>query len=394
MIPLLLLLQATAQQYPISHPHRSLVIPLVRKGLSPSEKRDLILSLHAMHIPSYPSFLSSSHSSIHLRSYYNTEYTGLVDIGTPPQSLEVIFDTGSGNFFVNSRLCQDDTCKSRKAYDHEGSHTYTKVGGEIEVSFASGQLTGVISQDTVTIAGISLQGQHFAEVTDENGEVFETSKFSGILGLGFSPLAAKETVSLFDNIVRSGELDWNVFSFYYSLDPEEESELIVGDVNQDKFVGELHWVPLVEEPWYWTVELTDVRLGERSFGFCRDGCKATLDTGTAMLSAPSADLDVLFGMLDKNCGEFLEYEDIVYVIDSREYRIPSRDYIITIDSDGEDPAGVHSPGFTECTLAFMAIDLDPPQGPMWVLGDIFLSNYYTVFDRDSMSLGFAKAIHN
>ena len=388
-------MQATAQQFPISQSRRSVVIPLVHEALTASEKRDVISSLHSMRRREYPSFLSSPHSSIHLNSHFNTQYTGVVGVGSPPQHLQVIFDTGSGNFFVNSKLCKDATCKSRKAYDHRDSKTYKKLGGDIEVCFASGQVTGVLSQDTLSIAGITLEDQHFAEVTDEDGGVFLTSKFSGLLGLGFAPLAAEETVSVFDSIVRSGDLEWNVFSFYYSLDPEEKSELVVGDVNEKRYTGEIHWVPLVEEPWYWTVEMTDVRLGERSFGFCeKEGCKATIDTGTTMLSAPSRDLDVLFEALDKDCTEFLEYPDLVYVIGGREYRVPSRDYIITIDSTGKDPAGVHSDGFTECTLAFMSLDVDPPQGPMWVLGDIFLSSYYTIFDRDRMSLGFAKANHN
>ena len=123
-------------------------------------------------------------------------------------------------------------------------------------------------------------------------------------------------------------------------------------------------------------------------------CKGAIDTGTTMLSAPSKALDVLFENLSKDCSNFLDFPDLVFVIDGKDYPISSKNYILTIENGGEDDPGIHSKEFNQCTLAFISIDLDPPEGPLWVLGDIFLSSFYTVFDRDKMSVGLATAKHH
>lgn len=122
----------------------------------------------------------------------DASYSGTVSIGTPAQTFNIIFDTGSSDLWIASSTCSLG-CTGITAYDGSKSSTYVSENTTFAIQYGSGETSGNLVQDIVTVGGYSVASQTFASCTSISSGLISTS-VSGIMGLSWQSLAYSKGV--------------------------------------------------------------------------------------------------------------------------------------------------------------------------------------------------------
>jgi hypothetical protein len=332
------------------------------------------------------SYRVANEGNIVINDYENAQYYGAINLGTPSQKFQVIFDTGSSDLWVASSNC-DSSCGRHSKYSSSQSSTYVKNVTSFLIQYGSGPVAGYESQDALNMGGLVVPNQIFAEVTDASGlgAAYKLGKFDGILGLAFPALSVNQVPTPFQNLIEQNLIDSPQFGFYLGNSDSDSGELILGGYDKDKFTGDLDWVNLSAAT-YWQINLG---------GFTADGTsfvsqtKAIIDSGTSLLTGPSDIVKQVankIGAREIISGEYMVHcnygslPNFDFTIDGNVYTLTASDYLIP---DGE-----------VCLLGMIGLDIPAPAGPLWILGDVFMRKYYTVFDWGNKRMGFALAKHS
>ncbi|KAM5201957.1 cathepsin E [Hipposideros larvatus] len=326
-----------------------------------------------------------------LINYLDMEYFGTISIGSPPQNFTVIFDTGSSNLWVPSVYCTSPACMTHARFYPSQSNTYSVSGSHFFIQYGTGSLSGVIGADQVSVEGLTVVSQQFGESVTEPGQTFVSAEFDGILGLGYPSLAVGGVTPVFDNMMAQNLVDVPMFSVYMSSDPEggTESELVFGGYDHSHFSGSLNWVPVTKQG-YWQIALDTIQVGGAVM-FCSEGCQAIVDTGTSLITGPPDEIKQLQKAIgaEPTDGEYVvecDYlnvmPDVTFTINGVPYTLQPTAYTL-LDSVN---------GMKFCPSGFQGLDIHPPAGPLWILGDVFIRQFYSVFDRGDNRVGLAPAV--
>ncbi|NXN93352.1 CATE protein, partial [Rhinopomastus cyanomelas] len=326
-----------------------------------------------------------------LINYLDMEYFGQISIGTPPQNFTVVFDTGSSNLWVPSVYCVSKACTQHNRFQPTQSSTYQQIGTPFSIQYGTGSLTGIIGSDQVVVEGITVNNQQFAESITEPGTAFLDAEFDGILGLAYPSLAVDGVTPVFDNMMAQDLVELPLFSVYMSGNPESPlgGELLFGSFDTSRFTGTLNWVPVTQQG-YWQIQVDNIQVGG-TVTFCASGCQAIVDTGTSLITGPTKDIKELQsyigatsvdGVFAVECGSLDAMPDVTFTINGLPYVLSAQSYTLM----------EYSGSAAFCTSGFQGQDIAPPAGPLWILGDVFIRKFYSVFDRGNNRVGLAPAV--
>jgi len=312
------------------------------------------------------------------------DWYGTVSIGTPAQDFKILFDTGSADLWVPSNHCSSAPCQNHKQYDSSKSSSYVADGTTFSIQYGTGSMDGIVSQDTVQIGDMKVTTK-FGEANTE-ADFFQQTTFDGILGMAFSAISSEQVPTPFETMVSQGVVDTPVFSFYLNTakDGTAGGELTLGGVNPDHYTGDITYVPVTQQQ-YWNVDLEGAFVKGQQVTISTNS--AAIDTGTTLIVMPTADAKAINDLIG---GTLVPDGSGAYSIPCQTDSLPS----FAIQFGGQqfsiDPKYyVLDNGDGTCISGFAGMDMFMMS--MWVVGDVFLRPYLSVYDLGQNRVGFAKS---
>jgi len=325
-----------------------------------------------------------------INDFQDAQYYGTISVGTPPQSLRVVYDTGSSNLWVNE---QSGFLSPHQHYDHSKSSTYVVNGTEFKIEYGSGPVSGYYSKDTIQLGDIAITDYTFAEVNNTKGlgPAWIAGHFDGICGMGWDDISVDHVKTPVRALVDSKKLGANQFAFYLGSGGAA-GELVLGGVDPAHYTGDFATVPVIEtvpgKTGYWSLAMDDAKIGGTSVTAVR---KAIVDSGTSLLAVPTADMKKIAEAVGATPVLPIppfnkEYKidcnsagpDIEFVLGGKSYILKKADYVLNESG--------------QCLLGFTGLDVPAPAGPLYILGDVFMRAHYVKFDVDNKQLGFAQIV--
>ncbi|EAR90448.1 eukaryotic aspartyl protease (macronuclear) [Tetrahymena thermophila SB210] len=315
--------------------------------------------------------------------YVHSQYYGDIQVGTPPQNLGIIFDTGSPEFVILSSTCSPATytCGVHKKYNHTSSSTYTADGETFVEQYDAGSIAGFRSNDTVSVGNYTLKQFQIDEVQNVTGFIFKYFKTSGIFGLSYQ--IGNSTVPFFQQYLQENPGSNISYGFYYTEKyGGEGSALFIGGFDPYYAVSPFYYYPLVQDD-FWTIGINCVKFQNQTFNISY----AIVDSGTPLLTGPSMLMNAIFQSLPNkgerivDCSTIKQYPAIHFEIGNQTYTLNGEDYILQIKSQGQ----------YGCLLGLKIIDIGEPTPNALIFGDVFMRKYFTNFDLNGKQVGFALA---
>ncbi|KIW27138.1 uncharacterized protein PV07_06905 [Cladophialophora immunda] len=340
-------------------------------------------------------------------------YTIDVNVGTPPQALSLVLDTGSSDIWAYSPDAKSSCPKCTSTYyDPTKSSTAESRDdiGIFNISYVSenSAVLGYYVGDTLKTGGVSAN-----VILGVATEAHAGDPPGGIMGISFSANEASVFQSgikypgYIDSLYKQGIIavrGYSIFLNDLTSTDTTPGTIIFGGYDKSKWTGDLVPFALVEPSPEGAIELD---IGGPVMAFVVGGetydvpnnqaYTVLLDTGTTFTYLPKSQFAVIAGALgaelyDEESGDYVVSCD--YASDPGgigfEFSGPGGDVVIPVPwpelilPDSGLPDGV----------CWFGLGPNPDGEGFYTLGDTFLRSTYVLFNYDTLTVGLAQASYD
>ncbi|CAG8983734.1 hypothetical protein HYALB_00006303 [Hymenoscyphus albidus] len=323
-----------------------------------------------------------------------------VQIGTPAQTLNLDFDTGSADLWVWSTLLDEETLSQGSGhtiFNPDESSTFgTDNRLTWKISYGDGSsASGNVGYDKVTIGGLSIQNQGI-ELATKLSKQFVRGTGDGLLGLAFGNINTVRPTPVstpVDNMISEDAIPASAELFTAKLgswrdanEPDHGESFYTFGYIDDATVKasgqEIHWTPIESAEGFWLFDSTSTVVNGKIIQQSKN--IAIADTGTTLALVSDAVCKAIYSAIPggkydyRNQGWVYptnttvdQLPDVTVAVGNKQFIIQKEDLGFVDIGNGTVYGGIQSRG----TL------------PFDILGDTFLKGVYAIFDQGNKRFG-------
>ncbi|KRX06076.1 Aspartic peptidase domain [Pseudocohnilembus persalinus] len=374
---------------------------------------------------------------------------GQIYLGRDGQPFSVIFDTGSEwlwipnqnntQSFKNTRFCQNMGMHQLGINSTDFSNTNSSCAlleNQHEITYGKGYVKGNVALDVLKFSpeDQSDSGFFFLSVLEAKG--LQGYNSDGIFGMGYRSYqkdGQDEEYENFLSVLKNDDIiEDRIFAFYLNNNQFnnnnnpylKDSVLTIGgyDTQYIKEGESINWFPVVDTN-QWAVPINSISLGGNQI--TNSQIQGVIDTGTSLILIPFSHFQKFKQILSENLQKVCEEVEPGHLIcscpngvldDFPQINIDMVDQGINIQQMTLLPQDyiLQDRGQCEILITYYDNDLQRQRqlqeiesknlstneqisylqrlSQQWILGDIFIRKYYSIFDVDNQRIGLAQTI--
>ncbi|KAJ7671632.1 acid protease [Mycena polygramma] len=167
------------------------------------------------------------------------QFIATVQLGTPPRDFNISLDSGSGDFWVQSDVCKGENgvdCGNHPSLGGS-SKSFINTRKQFKVGYGSGNVSGVLVNDTLVLANMVLTNHTFGVAHFMSKSFTQDSVAAGLMGLGKQALSNQGVPTPVQALHNARYIDAAITSYRLprSADHSNDGEVTFGGLDETKF---------------------------------------------------------------------------------------------------------------------------------------------------------------